>query len=367
MSNKIIRRSLLLTLIFCLCIGLTACDKLNGVLGGKADEGVALPSMEQEPRAEALSKDAQGLTESDHQYLAYAKDKAERFNTAFSEFGTKMDSYVDKIFTASLVIKDSKEYTETRDALYKACAQIERVRPDALPEEIKNLYEHLYYVANQARAMLTQVFQRNGTNLPKAYDDCKAVIDPELSKINAFIGTAESTGVDAAQNELDALDYDAILAAHPENRNTGNVSDYGIKWGASRFEVMGVEGLLPDAYSKEELGYACDLYNYKATRYYHFNEYDQLDSYRYDVDGSTFDYTHTSEDPVYNDVYDLAPLVMYWFVLDTPALPQTPTSDANGVYTVSFDLAAETVVIAGDSTAPNDPIRITVTAKRLEG
>ena len=58
---------------------------------------------------------------------------------------------------------------------------------------------------------------------------------------------------------------------------------------------------------------------------------------------------------------------MYWFVLDTPALPQTPTSDANGVYTVSFDLAAESVLIAGDSTAPNDPIRITVTAKRLDG
>ena len=147
MSNEIIRRSLLLTLIFCLCIGLTACDKLNGVLGGKADEGVALPSMEQEPQAEELSKDAQGLTEIDHQYLAYAKDKAERFNTAFSEFGAKMDSYVDKIFTASLVIKDSKEYNETRDALYKACAQIERVRPDALSEEMKNLYEHLYYLS----------------------------------------------------------------------------------------------------------------------------------------------------------------------------------------------------------------------------
>lgn len=365
MSKQKQRVSLVLALLLCFSVALSACDMLKKSGGNNEQEPLNLPPMQATAGDVELTKDAQGLTEVDHQYLSYAKEKWAKFKSAFDNFGAQMNTYVDRIFNDALLVDDSAEYVNSRNELLSACHAIEAVNPLHVPAGFKNLYDQMDYACNQCRGLISRIKQTNGTNLPAGYDEIKPVVDGLDGQVKSFFDTVAASGIDAAQSVIPALDWAKISAVRPDNRKTFNVSDLGIKWGADRFTVMGVEGLQENAFNSDTLTYPCEVYQYKGTRTYHFNEQGQLDSYYYEMDPASYDPNKTG-DPVYDDVFELSSIVMYFFILDKPAQPITPVNDGTGKLVVTFDPPAESVVLSGVSGDPAAPIRLDVTAKTAQ-
>jgi hypothetical protein len=362
MTKRISRLLLVVSLFLAMSLSLSSCEQLQNLGLGKGPAVDVPPAVGEAEKVE-LSKDEKGLDEIDRQYLAYAKDKWSSFEKAVDKFGSSMDSYLDRVFNEAAYVNDQKEYVQTRDKLMEAVHGFEAVDPAGMPEEFKNLYGKLFLAGNRARYMINIIQQHNATNLPEDFDAFKAEIAPWQDEINKFFSDVDATGLAQAAANISPVDWQAEEARETNNRNTFNVADYGLKWGASRWDVMGVEGLRENGYNAEVLSYKTKTYQYDSVRNYHFNEYGQLDYYTYDIDGSTFDRGNYPDDPLYDDIYELAPMVMYHFVKDSPALRQQPYNDGMGNLTVSFDQPAETVLLTG---APDGSITLTVTGKTVE-
>lgn len=366
MNKPSTRLSLFFALVLSLSLLLTACDLFPGSSNGQEQpEGVQLPDMVEEPGAAELSKDEHGLSKVDAQYLEYSKDKSERLLSSIRGFGERIDSYLNKIFDEAIYIKDNADYTASRDALLQACKDVERLSFKDMPAFLKNQYEQLVVLANRSRFMIYQIMQSNGTKLPDVYNELKRLADSYQQQADQFFNTVNSQGPEAASQLIAPLDWAAEEARKVELFGTFNVHDLGLKWGASRHEVMGVEGLLSGAEDKEYLAYETKVYLYTGTRSYHFNEHGQLDGYDYALNTASYDKTPGNNN-VYEDLQAISPVLMYAFVLNTPAVPVTPTDQGGGIYAVSFDQAAETVLMTGDVNDPAKPVRIEVRAKRAK-
>lgn len=363
MIKKNSRLAFVISLFLVIGLVFSACDQLDNLGIGK-NGGLDVPSMVDENEKLSLEKDNKGLDKVDHQYLAYAKEKWGQFEKALDAFGEGMDTYLDKVFEKAEYIEDQKEFIKTRKDLLTAIRNIERVDPSGLPKNFENLYQKLYLAANRARYMIHQAQQNNAATMPGDFEYAKEEIAPFKQSIEQFFAEADSAGLDTAVANILPTDWTAEANRSRElnNRNTFNVADYGLKWGSSRWDVMGVEGMQEGGYNKEVLSYETVAYRYDSVRNYHFNEYGQLDYYTYDVDGSTHD-RGVYDDPLFDDIYELSPIIMYHFVRSGPALPVQPQNDGVGNLSVSFDLPAETVLLYG---AVDGTITVTVTGKTVE-
>ncbi len=346
MNRKLRGFSLALVMLVSMSLLLSGCDKLG--LGG-SDKGMEVPTMAPTVEGVELSRDNKGLTEADHQYLAYAKEKWTNLEKGLENFGEKMPGYVDDIMKTAKYVDSYPDYVKTRKALLEVAGQIEAVDPDQTPEHFKEVYNKLYLSANRVRHMLMQIEDKNATNLPAIYDTTKAEIQPFKEALEQFFTQVDSQGLDAAAANVPPTDWEAEKTRHDglDLRNTLNVADYGLKWGSSRWQVMGVEGMQEGGATAETLSYNKVAYQYNTVLTYHFNEYGQLDSYTFDFDAGSFD-RGNNEDPVYDDVLELSAIVMYYFINPTPAVPQQPVFDGVNGYTVSFDPPAERVLLSGN-------------------
>lgn len=351
-----------LACVLCFSLLTTGCS----LFGGSKEEPLDLPVMESTLNGVELKRDNQGLSDSDREHLTYAKEKWASFKNAFNEFGNMMGKYTERIRTDALIVTDSQDYVNTRDALIEACTRIEAVKPEGIPQGMKNCYDQLVMATNRARWMISQVEQKNGVNLPQDFNDIQPVITDVDNRMTQFTQAIENSGLEAAQASMPALDWNAESNRQPTLRDTFNVVDLGIRWGASRWVVMGVEGLRQNAFSQDTLSYTGKYYQYGGTRTYHFNEFGQLDSYTYDLNGADFVPPESPGDEVYNDIYEISAILEYCFVLDKAALKIPPTTTAEGNYEVVIDQPAETVQIVGNPNNPAEPIHITVTAKRAD-
>lgn len=354
------RFSLILIMMLAFAILASSCQYLGF---GDKNNGLAVPSMVENPEDLELTIDEKGLNEIDRQYLAYGEEKWGQFVKAFDAFGKAMDSYLDKVFNDAIFVTENKDYIQSRDDLMKAIRNIERVKVEEIPQGFKNVYGKLYQVTNRARYLISITEQKNATNLPNDFDAIKAEIHPFKEDIEAFFATVKADGLEAAVAAVPAIDWTVEEARETDLRNTMNVYDYGLKWGASQWDVMGVEGLLEGGYKAENLSYATKVYQYDAVRTYHFNEYGQLDSYSYIIDGASFN-RGNFQDPLYDDIYELSSIVMYYFVLDSPALPTTPQDDGTGNYVIVFDQKSEIAELRGN--IATGQITLTVTGKTVD-
>lgn len=346
MNRKLRGFSSALVLLVSMSLLLTGCDKLGLSASSKSLE---VPTMAPAAAGVELSRDNKGLTEADHQYLAYAKEKLTNLDKGLETFGQKMSSYVDDIMKTAKDVEEYGDYVKTRNNLLEIAAQIEAVDPAQSPEAFKEVYNKLDLCANRVRHMLMQIEDKNATNLPAIYDTTKAEIQPFKEALDQFFAQVDSQGLDVAAANMPPTDWAAETERHDnlDLRNTMNVADYGLKWGSSRWQVMGVEGMQEGGASAETLSYNKVAYQYNAVLTYHFNEYGQLDSYTFDFDPASFN-RGNNEDPVLDDVIELSAIVMYYFINDSPAIPQQPVFDGVNGYTVSFDPPAEHVLLSGN-------------------
>lgn len=372
MFNKNNRTGLLLVLLFCLSLSLSACDLLKK---GDSDVPADLPVMEQSPENAEIKRDEKGMTESERQHLAYGKEHWNKFITAMVEFGESMESYLQEIKVKATPIDQIQTYKDSRDKLYKAARFLEAVDPTGIPESFKPAYAQMVVAANRARYMLSQIQQQNAYNLPDEYNNSLPFIDGIREQVVAFFDKVDAEGLAAAQGMVPNVDWAAEESREIKNREVFNVFDLGIRWGANRYEVMGVEGMQADAMSKEELVYPVHVYQYDALRKYHFNEYGQLDRYVYELDPHSFDdhyfdgqrYVSTG-DPLLDDLNSLSAVVAFHFVPDqvAEAQPLQDASDGSGDLVVVFDQPAEVVELRGNTAIQEGPILITVSGKNVE-
>lgn len=344
MNNKLRGLSLTLVMLLSISLLLTGCDKLG--LGGS--ESMEVPTMAPTAEGVELSRDAKGLSEADHQYLAYAKEKWAALDKGLTDFSQKMGPLVEDIMNTAKYVEEYPDFVNARKTLLGVAAQIEAVDPAQTPEHFKEVYNKLYLSANRVRHLFMQIEDRNATNLPDMYDTTVAEIQPFKEALEQFFAQVDSQGLEAAAANVPATDWEAERARHDnlDLRNTLNVADYGLKWGSSRWQVMGVEGMQEGGYAAETLAYNKVAYQYNAVLTYHFNEYGQLDSYTFDFDPASFN-RGNYDDPLFDDVYELSSIVMYYFINDAPAIPQQPVFDGVSGYTVAFDPPAEHVLLSG--------------------
>lgn len=364
---------MILVLIFCFSLSLSACDLLQK---GDSDVPADLPVMEQSPENAELKRDEKGMTESERQHLAYGKEHWSKFMTALAEFGEKMDGYLEEINVKATPIEKLPAYTESRDKLYKAAKNLEAVNPDGIPEGcFKTAFDQMVVAANRTRYMLSQVEQQNAYNLPEAYNDILPFINDTSDTLSEFLDKVDQEGLAAAEGMVPAVDWGAeearwsdLANSQIQNREVFNVFDLGIRWGASRYEVMGVEGMQADAMAKDQLVYPVHVYQYDGVRKYNFNEYGQLESYVYELDPASFD-DHYMVDPnaddLTNDMRNLSAVLEFHFAPDQIAELQYPedAGDGTGDVIVTFDQPAEFVEMRGNTANQAGPIVITVSGK----
>lgn len=340
-------KSLVIAILLVSTMLFTACDKINLDLFNKKDE-LEIPTMAQDLDHVQLERDENGLNESDRQYLAYAKDKADGLNKAAANFENGIEAFLKEVYETAQYIYENKDYSDAKMKIMEVVRQVEAVQPDQIPEEFVEAYTRLYQISNRLRHMLFQVESKNATNLPEAFNDMMEEIKPFQEDLNSFFETINKDGLGAAAAAIPTTDWEAEEGRTVSLRNSFNVADFGLKWGSSRWDVMGVEGLVQDGFKAENLSYNTVVYQYNAVRTYHFNEYGQLDSYKYDIDADSFTPNDYPDNPVYDDVKELSAIVMYDYISDTYAMPQEPYNDGAGNLTVSFDPPAETVVLQGN-------------------
>ena len=364
------RLALLLSLLLIISNGLSACDMLK--LGGSDLDLPAPPVMEDAGENVELKRDGQGMTEAEKQHLSYAKDQWKRFYNATANFGETMDKYLEDIFSKALIVNENKDYLASKDKVIAACLALEQVKPEGIPASMKDLFAQFSVASNRMRGLISDIYVWNGTTLPEAFNEIVNEVETINQMAESFFTKADKEGVEAAAAEVQAVDWAAEESRERKLRETFNVYDYGIKWGASRYEVMGVEGMKENAFEVETLSYPTHVYQYGGTRNYHFNEHGQLDSITYELNGADFDRTHEgvagTGEPVFDDIYELIPVVQYAFDTSTYAYWKDPyqAPDGSGDIYYEFDFPAETVVLRGNPAAPDEALRIIITAKTQE-
>lgn len=341
-------KSLIVAILLISTMLFTACDQLDLDLFGKKEE-LEIPTMAQDLDNVQLERDEKGLSKSDRQYLAYAKDKAEGLSKAAANFEKSIDTFLKEVYETAQYIYENKDYSEAKLKIMEVVRQVEAVQPDQIPEEFVEVYTRLYQISNRLRHMLFQVESKNATNLPEVFNEMTDEITPFQEELNKFFEDVNNEGLGVAAANIPATDWDAEESRTVSLRNSFNVSDFGLKWGSGRWDVMGVEGLRRAGFMAENLSYDCVVYQYNAVRSYHFNEYGQLDSYKYDIDADSFTPNDYPDNPVYDDVKELSAIVMYDYISDTYAMPQEPYNDGAGNLTVSFDPPAESVILQGNT------------------
>lgn len=361
MTKKTLSCTIML-LLLSLSLTLSACNLLDKDKGNSS--GMTLPSMVVEGDGVSLERDEKGFSEVDRQYLAYAKEKWRMLQSASDRFGQEKDGFLDRIHNKAAIILKDEVYVSTRNDLLNAVNAIEYADPDKVPAPMKNLYSQMLVASNRARRLIYQVLSVNGIDIEENYASYRQTLDSVNESVQAFFAKADSEGLEAAAASMPAPDWAALAEDRAvDNVKSFNIGDYGLNWGVSRWAVMGVEGLQENAMSMETLSYPCHIYQYDCTRTYHFNEQGQLDSYHYSIDGASFD-RGNYDDPVYDDMYELSAIVMYAFILEGPAIRSQPIDTGDGHWQVTFDPAAESVVLSAVQNDPQQNIQLDVYAKR---
>lgn len=353
MSYKKSLLAIVLALFLTANLSLSACS----LFGGGESEEPSIPDISEEsPQAKAQKND-EGLSAREVQVRDFMVTSEQNLVKAVQLYGEKMNDFLPKVMEDALAVTEIESFQKAREEVDKACRTIEKFPLKSVPEVFKNVYEALFVEAHYARFMISQTIQENATNLPKDYNDYNNRLTNFNNNFNSYCDAVRNQGIATANGMglFPAVDWDKLAAERPKLTETMNVSDLGIPFGVSKAYVMGVQGLVKDFADTDKLVYPCTFNGFSGERIYHFNKYGQMDAYYYALGSKTGN--------AYNDLVDLSPYCMRYFVLSTYAQAQVPQQQADGTYQVVFDDKAQTVVMHNDPKDAEHPIKVDVTGK----
>lgn len=246
---------------------------------------IDLPEIEMEgsdEQAEA-SKNSKGLTAREVQYLNYMDDQLAKLDAAWTEFGKKMPTFTKAAIDQGDVVTELSSFTQPRAKLLDACSMVEVLPLSSVPANLKLLFDNGFVLCNQIRGLMYETMHMNATNMPADYKKLNDSFSAFLSHAKAFIDDANQGQIEKAQGYFEPVDWEAVSKQKIALEDVFNVADYGLPFGSSRAQVMGVEGIVSGYDRMDSLTYPCVVYIYEGSRTYHFNEHDQLVSYTYQL------------------------------------------------------------------------------------
>ncbi|MDO5734336.1 MAG: hypothetical protein Q4P08_04325 [Eubacteriales bacterium] len=358
MQSKTPKYLILICQILVLITLLSACSLFKKSKGNDAIDDEVANIVQEDPDAD-LKKNERGLSRREEDFLKFGEDKLANLIAAFNEFGKGTESYQSDVINKGIEVSKNKRFIETRDKLYEACTKIEAIPLSTVPESMRNFFEQNFRLANHCRLMAHSIQSENATNLPDAYNQVLTELNNYATQAQEFIAKIQDSGVELAQSIIPPVNWTEEEANRPSLTSTFDVAELGLYFGASRAEVMGVEGLVKDYDKLEKLEYDHTVYVYHGVRKYFFNEFDQL----YKV---SYLFRPNHQNP-YHDLRDLFFPVHHsfqvpdYFDLNPDMFIQE--SSQPGEYFFSIDMPHLTAVIKSTSDHPEIPVSIDVTAK----
>ncbi|MDO5738208.1 MAG: hypothetical protein Q4P65_03040 [Eubacteriales bacterium] len=350
-----------LSLLIVLCLALSLLSACSLFKKGNKDSEIDREAADIIQQDEQLDdkKNEQGLNKREEDFLKFGEERLAELITAFNEFGEASKSYQNQVINEGKELKKIKIYKETRLKLLDACHKLETIPLSTVPENLKNFYDQNFRLANHCRQMIYQIDRTNATDLPQRYNTILGELNNYAASAKNYIATIQSQGINAAQGLIAPVDWAAEQEIERTLSSTFDIADFGLNFGSTRAEVMGVEGLIPDYDKLEKLEYNCEVYVYKGVRKYFFNEYDQLYKVQYEF--------RPNEMNPFNDLlaifYPLRRSFMVPEYFDTNAMASIQGPDENGQHYFTVDLAHLTATIKATADHPEIPLTVDVEGK----
>ncbi len=344
MQKKFPKILLLLALILSVNLTLSSCSLFKKDKSSDNLSEEAIDIIQQEDAADA-QKNEKGLSRREEDFLRFGEERLANLIKQFNAFGEGTASYQEDAINKGISVERNKKFIESRDQLLEACSKIEIIPLSTVPENLKNFYEQNFRLANHCRQMIYQIERQNATNLPGVYNDVLTELNAYAVQARDFIAKVQEAGVNAAFALIPPVDWAAEASKERVLNATFDVGELGISFGATRAEVMGVEGLIPNYDKLEKLEYNTKVYLYEGVRKYFFNEFDQLYKVTYvfrpnnanpynDLVAIWNPFCHSLQVPGYfdNNEYDMVQATgqndQYYFDVDLPHLKARATATA---------------------------------------